>query len=187
MLAVGLAFLPANLIMGAFSIGLSARLVLRYGFRAPLASGLSLAALGLVLFARAPVDGSFAVDVLPAMILLGFGAGIAFNPMLLAAMSDVAPEESGLASGVVNTAFMMGGALGLAVLASLAASRTDGLLSSGDGALVALNGGYHAAFLVGALFAVSAAAVGAVFLRTSAAHAGAIAPDPQPAPVTVTD
>ena len=104
---------------------------MRFGFRAPLATGLSLAAVGLVLFARAPVDGSFAVDVLPAMILLGFGAGIAFNPMLLAAMSDVAPEESGLASGVVNTAFMMGGALGLAVLASLAASRTDGLLVVG--------------------------------------------------------
>ena len=92
-------------------------------------------------------------------------------------MSDVAPEESGLASGVVNTAFMMGGALGLAVLASLAASRTDALRSSGDGALVALNGGYHAAFLVGALFAASAAAVGGLFLRTSSAPAGAMAHD----------
>ena len=102
------------------------------------------------------------------MILLGFGAGIAFNPMLLAAMSDVAPEESGLASGVVNTAFMMGGALGLAVLASLAASRTDTLEAAGHSTLDALNGGYHAAFLVGALFAASAAAIGAVFLRTSA-------------------
>ena len=88
-----------------------------------------------MLFARAPVDGNFVVDVLPAMILLGFGAGIAFNPMLLAAMSDVSPEESGLASGVVNTAFMMGGALGLAVLASLAASRSDTLEAAGDSAL----------------------------------------------------
>jgi len=99
------------------------------------------------------------------MILLGFGAGIAFNPMLLAAMSDVEPTESGLASGVVNTSFMMGGALGLAVLASLAASRTDSLRASGDGALAALTGGYHAAFLVGAAFAVSAAVVGTVLLR----------------------
>ena len=82
-----------------------------------------------MLFARAPVDGSFVVDVLPSMLLLGFGAGMAFNPMLLAAMSDVEPSESGLASGVVNTAFMMGGALGLAVLASLAASRTDSLVA----------------------------------------------------------
>ena len=132
-LQVGLAFLPANLIMAAFSIGLSAKLVMRFGLRAPLAFGLGLASVGLVLFARAPVDGNFAVDVLPAMLLLGFGAGIAFNPVLLAAMSDVAPEESGLASGVVNTAFMMGGALGLAVLASLAASRSDTLEAAGDG------------------------------------------------------
>src|SRR6266576_5893476 len=103
-LAVGLAFLPGNLIMGAFSIGLSAKLVMRFGFRIPLAAGLSVAAAGLVLFARAPVDGTFVVDVLPSMILLGIGAGMAFNPVLLAAMSDVDPSESGLASGVVNTA-----------------------------------------------------------------------------------
>jgi len=165
-LKVGLAFLPANLIMGAFSIGLSAKLVMRFGFRIPLAAGLSMAALGLVLFARAPVGGSFIVDVLPSMILLGVGAGMAFNPVLLAAMSDVEPSESGLASGVVNTAFMMGGALGLAILVSLAASRTDSLRASGDGPLEALNGGYHVAFLAGALFAALSAAVGAVFLRT---------------------
>src|SRR3989442_9337170 len=115
-LQVGLAFLPANLIMGVFSISLSAKLVMRFGIRPPLATGLLLAALGLALFVRAPVGGSYVVDVLPSMILLGIGAGMAFNPVLLAAMSDVAPEESGLASGVVNTAFMMGGALGLAVL-----------------------------------------------------------------------
>jgi EmrB/QacA subfamily drug resistance transporter len=176
-LKVGLAFLPANLIMGAFSIGLSAKLVMKFGIRLPLAAGLGLASIGLVLFARAPVEGSFAVDVLPAMILLGFGAGIAFNPMLLAAMSDVSPEESGLASGVVNTAFMMGGALGLAVLASLAASRSDTLEAAGDSALAALNGGYHAAFLVGALFAASAAAIGGIFLHTSSATAGYTAHD----------
>ncbi|TML42337.1 MAG: MFS transporter, partial [Actinobacteria bacterium] len=98
-LEVGLSFLPANLIMGAFSIGLSAKLVMRFGFRKPLATGLLLAAAGLLLFVRAPVDGNFLVDVLPSMILLGFGAGIAFNPVLLAAMSDVEPSESGLASG----------------------------------------------------------------------------------------
>ena len=92
-LQVGLAFLPANLIMGAFSIGLSAKLVMRFGIRRPLTVGLTLAACGLALFARAPVDGNFAVDVLPSMLLLGFGAGIAFNPMLLAAMSDVAPQR----------------------------------------------------------------------------------------------
>jgi EmrB/QacA subfamily drug resistance transporter len=172
-LQVGLAFLPSNLIMGVFSLGLSAKLVMRFGLRLPLAAGLSLAALGLVLFARAPVDGHFIADVLPSMILLGFGAGMAFNPVLLAAMSDVAPEESGLASGVVNTAFMMGGALGLSVLASLAASRTDSLRASGDSALEALNGGYHAAFLVGAFFAVTAAVIGGTLIRTHGATAHA--------------
>jgi MFS family permease len=102
---------------------------------------------------------------MPSMILLGFGGGMAFNPLLLAAMTDVDPAESGLASGVVNTAFMMGGALGLAVLTSVAASHTSDLRASGDGPLVALNGGYHVAFLIGAVFAFSAAAIGASVLR----------------------
>jgi MFS family permease len=99
------------------------------------------------------------------MLLLGLGAGMAFNPVLLAAMSDVASSESGLASGVVNTSFMMGGALGLAVLASLAAARTEGLLASGAPTPAALNGGYHVAFLIGAVFAFAAALLSAVFLR----------------------
>jgi EmrB/QacA subfamily drug resistance transporter len=165
-LQVGLAFLPGNLIMGALSIGVSARLVMRFGIKPPLATGLLVAGTGLLLFARAPVDGSYVVDVLPGMLLLGFGAGIAFNPILLAAMSDVAPEEAGLASGFVNTAFMMGGAVGLAVLASIAASRTDTLSASGRGPVAALTGGYHAAFVAGALCAAAAAAVGALLLRT---------------------
>jgi len=170
-LQVGLAFLPGNVVMGVLSLGLSAKLVLRFGIRVPLAAGLGMASVGLLLFARAPVDGSFVVDVLPGMILLGVGAGIAFNPVLLAAMSDVAPSEAGLASGVVNTSFMMGGALGLAVLASIAASRTDTLLASGDGAVAALNGGYRVAFLAGALFAALAATLGGALLRPGSAAA----------------
>jgi EmrB/QacA subfamily drug resistance transporter len=170
-LKVGLSFLPANLIMGAFSIGLSAKLVMRFGFRKPLATGLLLAAAGLLLFVRAPVDGSFLVDVLPSMILLGFGAGIAFNPVLLAAMSDVEPSESGLASGLVNTSFMMGGALGLAVLASIAASRSHSLRLGGASELSALTGGYHVAFLVGAAFAAAAAVIGGTLLREQPAGA----------------
>ena len=162
---VGLAFLPANLIMGAFSLGLSAKIVLRFGIKLPLAAGLLLAAAGLALFARASVDGSFATDVLPGMILLGFGCGMAFNPVLLAAMSEVAPTESGLASGVVNTSFMMGGALGLAVLASLAAARADNLAVSVSDPLAALAGGYHLAFVIGAVFAAVAALLGALLLR----------------------
>jgi len=165
-LQVGLAFLPANLIMGAFSLGLSAKIVMRYGTRLPLSIGMGLVALGLALFSRAPVDASFAVDVLPSMIVLGIGIGMAMNPLLLAAMSDVKPEESGLASGVVNTSFMMGGALGLAVLASVAAARTGG-----DTSLAALTDGYHAAFLLGTLFAVAAGTVAAVFMRDVQAHA----------------
>jgi EmrB/QacA subfamily drug resistance transporter len=170
-LEVGLAFLPGNLIMGAVSVWLSAKLVMRFGLRLPLATGLGLAGVGLLLFARAPVDGSFVVDVLPSMILLGLGAGMAFNPVLLAAMSDVEPHEAGLASGVVNTAFMMGGAVGLAALASAADARTGTLLESGDGTLVALTSGYHVAFLLGALFALAAAAIGAVFLRAGTQEA----------------
>src|SRR5436190_17223503 len=169
-LQVGLAFLPANLTMGAFSLGLSAKLVMRFGIRVPLATGLLLAAVGLALFVRAPVGGTFAVDVLPSMILLGFGAGMALNPVLLAAMSDVAPEESGLASGIVNTSFMMGGALGLAVLASLAASRTSSLRADGEDLLTSLTGGYHLAFAVGAVFAATAAVLGAVLLRSGQAE-----------------
>jgi EmrB/QacA subfamily drug resistance transporter len=172
-LQVGLAFLPGNLVMGVLSLGFSAKLVMRYGIKRPLAAGLLIAATGLALFARVPVDGHFLVDVLPGMLLIGLGAGIAFNPVLLAAMSDVAPEESGLASGVVNTAFMMGGALGLAVLASVAASRSNSLTASGEGHLAALTGGYHLAFLVGALFALGAATIGVTWFRMSPATAGA--------------
>jgi MFS family permease len=175
-LQVGLSFLPANLIMGAFSLGLSAKLVMRFGIKAPLGVGLVLASAGLLLFARAPVGGHFPVDVLPSMILLGFGAGMAFNPVLLAAMGDVGPRESGLASGIVNTSFMMGGALGLAVLASLAASRTSHLLASGHSRLGALDGGYHLAFLIGALFACIAAAIGVALLRAGSGVPAAAAP-----------
>jgi EmrB/QacA subfamily drug resistance transporter len=162
---VGLAFLPANLIMAAFSLGISARMVMRFGIRMPLAAGLVLTAAGLALFALSPVDGTFALHVLPGMTLLGIGCGMAMNPVLLAAMSDVEQSESGLASGVVNTSFMMGGALGLAVLASAAAARTEGLLAAGAASPAALNGGYQIAFAVGAVFAAVAAVLSAVLLR----------------------
>jgi MFS family permease len=178
-LKVGLAFLPGNLIMGALSIGLSAKLVMRYGFRAPLAVGLGLAGLGLLWLARAPVDGSYLVDIFPSMVLLGFGAGMAFNPVLLAAMSEVSPQESGLASGIVNTSFMMGGALGLAVLASVSASRTANLLDAGHSEAAALTSGYHAAFLIGAIFAGGAAVIGGLLLRTQ--EMPAHAPEGEPA------
>jgi MFS family permease len=144
---IGLAFLPANVIMAVFSIGLSAKLVMRFGLKLPIAAGMVLSALGLALFALAPSGGGFLAHVLPGMLLLGIGCGMALNPVMLAAMNDVDPGESGLASGVVNTSFMMGGSLGLAALASLSEAR-----------------GYHIAFAAGALFAF-AAAVSAAFLK----------------------
>jgi MFS family permease len=164
-LEVGLAFLPANLIMGAFSLGLSARIVMRYGTRLPLVVGMAFVAAGLGLFARVPVDGNFVVDALPSMIILGIGIGMAMNPLLLAAMSDVEPADAGVASGVVNTSFMMGGALGLAVLASVASARTGG-----DTSLAALADGYQAAFVIGTAFAVAAGIVAAVFLKEAPAQ-----------------
>jgi len=181
-LQVGLSFLPANLVMMVLSVGVSAKLVMRFGNRLPSAAGMLLVGAGLAYFARAPLGGEFFVDVLPGMLLLGFGAGIAFNPVLLAAMSDVKESESGLASGVVNTSFMMGGALGLAILASLAASQTESALASGLGQLAALNAGYHAAFVVGAVFAGAASVLCAVGLR-----AGVQAPAHEGAPATATE
>jgi EmrB/QacA subfamily drug resistance transporter len=172
-LQIGLAFLPANLIMAAFSLGLSAKIVMRYGLRIPIVAGLGMAAAGLALFARAPVDGAFITDVLPGMVLLGLGAGIALNPMLMSAMSDVDPKDSGLASGVVNTSFMMGGALGLAVLASVAVARTQGLQALGVAQAQSLNGGYQLAFAGGALCALAAAAACAWGMRDPARRAAA--------------
>jgi len=163
---VGLAFLPTNIIMATFSLGLSAKLVMHFGIRAPMSLGLLMAAVGLGLFSRAPIDGSFVQDVLPGMVLMGLGAGVALNPVLLAAMSQVAPDESGLASGVVNTSFMMGGALGLAILASLAAAHTNSLVATGADAVTALNSGYHWAFVLGAIAAAMASALAGAFVRT---------------------
>jgi EmrB/QacA subfamily drug resistance transporter len=164
---VGLAFLPSNLIMGGFSLGLSAKIVMRFGIKRPLGVGLLFAAAGLALFARAPVEANFWIDVLPAMTLLGIGGGIAFNPVLLAAMSDVSASESGLASGLVNTGFMMGGALGLAILASLADARLVQVTAAGADHRTALTAGYHAAFLTGAIIAAIAAALSYWLLRES--------------------
>jgi predicted MFS family arabinose efflux permease len=164
-LQVGLAFIPASVVMAYCSLRVSDRLVMRFGIRPPLTVGLLLAAASLALFSQAPVAGSFAVDVLPSMLLLGAGAGIAFNPVLLAAMGDVEPHESGLASGVVNTSFMMGGALGLAVLVSISTARTESLLADGTGSVEALNGGLQMAGAAGAVAALLAAVVGGAFLR----------------------
>ncbi|MBY0294207.1 MFS transporter [Patescibacteria group bacterium] len=164
-LQIGLAFLPANLIMAVFSVWLSAKIIGRFGIQPPLTLGLLFIALGLVLFALAPSDGNLWLHIMPAMISLGLGCGMAFNPVLLAGTQHVPHNESGLASGVLNTAFMMGGSLGLAVLASVAAWRTSVLSATGATQIDALLGGYHAAFWVGALSALTAAAIAVFFVR----------------------
>jgi len=168
-LEVGLAYLPSMVVWGTASLQ-SDKLVMRFGIKTPLLVGLGLMTASLLLFARVPVDGNVFLDVLPGTLALGLGAGIAFNPILLAAMSDVGPQEAGLASGVVNTSFMMGGALGLAILASLADSRTTSLRDTSSEAS-ALNSGYHLAFLGGAIFVALAAAVAAALLRPAQAPA----------------
>lgn len=149
-LQVGLVFLAPNLLMAACSLGISAWLVERFGLRKPLAAGLLCGTAGLVLFARAPEQASIAVDVMPAMLLLGLAGGIAFNPLMLAATTDVDAGDAGLASGMVNTAFMMGGAVGLAVLASVAAAVTEGAAAGGAGESAGLLAGYRVAFGVAA-------------------------------------
>jgi EmrB/QacA subfamily drug resistance transporter len=165
-LKVGLAFVPAEIIIAAFSLGLSAKLVARHGTRLPLWIGLLLASMGLALFAHAPLSGTFVFDVLPGMLLLGLGAGISSTPLLMAAMSEVDHDEAGLASGIINTSFIMGGALGLAVLVSLADMRVSELQRSGYESIAAVNGGYHVAFLAGALLDATAAVLGALVLRS---------------------
>ena len=125
-LATGTAFLPLSIAIGTLSLGFSARLNTRFGARAVLLPALIAVSLGLAFFARLPVDGSYVIDLLPAMILLGVGAGLAFPALMTLAMSAATPEDSGLASGLVNTTQQVGGALGVSVLATIAAERTAG-------------------------------------------------------------
>jgi EmrB/QacA subfamily drug resistance transporter len=158
-LEVGLAFLPVAVLIGALSLGVSARLNMRFGARATLVPALSLMAGGLVLFSRAPVDASYVSDILPAMVLLGTGAGLAFPSLMTLAMSSATQEDSGLASGLVNTTLQVGGALGLAVIATLSTTRTENLLAGGDSQASALTGGFHLAFLIGAGLVLAALAV----------------------------
>jgi len=168
-LQIGLAFLPVALAIGTLSLGFSARLTTRYGPRAVLLPGLGLLVTGLVLFARTPVDASYVTDLLPAMLLLGIGAGLAFPALMTLAMSEATPSDSGLTSGLVNTTQQVGGALGLAVLATLSTSRTDNQLARGAASDAALTNGYHLAFVVGAALLVAAIVAAATILRPVAA------------------
>jgi EmrB/QacA subfamily drug resistance transporter len=176
-LEVGLAFLPWTIVMGAMSFRFTARLNMRFGSQATLVPALLIIASGMVFFARTPVDGSYATDVLPAMILMGLGTGLAFPSLMMLAMSGATPQDAGLASGLVNTTVQVGGALGLAVLATLSATRTESLAASGHSNVVALTGGYHLAFLIGFALVVAAIVVALAVLRSpAAAEDGALQP-----------
>jgi EmrB/QacA subfamily drug resistance transporter len=176
-IGTGAAFLPTSLGIGILSLGFSARFITRFGARATLLPGLVLIAVGLALFARAPVDGSYLVDVLPGTFLLGVGAGLSFPALMTLAMSGATASDSGLASGLVNTTQQVGGALGLAVLASLSTSRTDDLLQAGERTAAALTDGYQLAFAIAAVLVVTGIAVALLVLRTPAKSQEEIEPE----------
>jgi EmrB/QacA subfamily drug resistance transporter len=166
-LEVGLAFLPVTVMIGTLSLGFSERLNVRFGPKATLLPGLVSIAAGLALFSRAPVEATYVTDILPSMILLGLGAGVSFPALMTLAMSGATPRDAGLASGLVNTTLQVGGALGLAVLATLATTRTESLVERGEPAASALTGGYQLAFLIGVGLVITAFTVAASVLRWS--------------------
>jgi EmrB/QacA subfamily drug resistance transporter len=180
-LEIGLAFLPVTIVMGTLSVRYSEPLITRFGARTLLFPGLTLVAIGLALFTRAPVDGSYLLHVLPVMILLGTGVGVCFPALMTIAMSGATKSDAGLASGLVNTSAQVGGALGLAVLATLSASRTDHLTAQGDSTAAALTGGYHLAFWIAAALVVAAIVVALVVLQPEAKAAEQIEGDAEPA------
>lgn len=177
-LEVGLGFLPLTAIIGILSLGFSAKLNMRFGARATLLPGLLFVGAGLVFFSQISVGGSYWTEVLPGMVLVGTGAGLSFPSVMTLAMGGVRPEEAGLASGLVNTTLQVGGAIGLAVLATLSTSRSTSALAGGDSAAQALTSGYRLAFLVGAGLLALAVVIWGVVLRT---------PEAQGAPATAED
>ncbi|HWK17157.1 MAG TPA: DHA2 family efflux MFS transporter permease subunit [Solirubrobacteraceae bacterium] len=183
-LEVGLAFLPSTIVMGTMSLRCSGPLSMRFGARAVLIPSLVSIGAGLLLLARTPVHGRYLVDLMPAMVLVGLGAGLGFPALVMLAMSGATDSDSGLASGLVNTSTQVGGAVGLAVLATLASEHSHSLLASGASSAVALNAGYHVAYLCGAALVAAALIVAVTMLRAKAApaHGRAAAPaEPEPA------
>ena len=164
-LEVGLAFLPATLVMGTLSLRYSERLNMRFGAKATLLPGLVAIIAGLLLFARTPVAGNYLLDVVPAVVLIGLGAGVSFPSLMSLSMSGATMSDSGLASGLINATVQVGGAIGLAVLATLASDRTTGLLAEGESQAQALNSGYHMAYMIGASLVATAFMVAVTVLR----------------------
>jgi EmrB/QacA subfamily drug resistance transporter len=181
-LEIGLAFLPTTIVMGGLSLFYAEKLITRFGARRTLVPGLGLVAAGLLLFTRAPVDGSYVTDVLPVLLLIGTGVAVCFPALMTLAMSGATERDAGLASGLVNTTVQVGGAIGLAILATLASGRTDALRAGGEPAAGALNAGFHVAYLVGAALVAVALVVAVVVLRPESAGAGAGAAADEPRP-----
>jgi len=175
-LEVGLAFLPTTIVMGALSLGFSEKLIMRFGPRTTLIPGVCLVVVALLLFARTPVDGNYLTDLLPPFLLIAVGVGTSFPAIMTLAMSGATPADSGLASGLVNTSMQVGGAIGLAVLATLSTERTQQLLDDGVSNPEALTSGYHVAYLIGAGLAAIAAAI-AIFVLRDVAPPGHGAPE----------
>jgi MFS family permease len=184
-LQIGLAFLPVALLIGAFSLGLTPRLMMRFGSRAVLIPGLAFGTGGLALFTQAPVVASYVVDLLPSMVLVGVGAGLSFPSLMTLAMSGADPTDAGLASGLVNTTQQVGGALGLAVLATIASTHTANLLHAGRASAHALTSGYHLAWVIGTGLLLAAIGVAVTVLQpapaVTAAGTEAEIGGPQPA------
>ncbi|MFC9242921.1 MFS transporter [Streptomyces sp. NPDC057136] len=175
----GFAFLPLAVIAGVVSISLSARWNMRFGLRTVLLAGLAVVAVGLILVVRVPADPRYVVDILPTALLIGAGSGLAMPAVLMLSMQVDSPRDAGLASGLAGTAGTIGDSLGIAALASIAAARTNTLLSEGESATYALNGGFRLAFGISAALVVGAAAIAFLVLRPQPAS-----PPPQgpPAP-----
>jgi EmrB/QacA subfamily drug resistance transporter len=170
-LKIGTSFLPVSVLMGVLSVRYSERLVTRFGARRVLVPGLVLITIGLVFFATAPADASYALNVFPAMVLLGVGAGLCFPPLMVLAMSGASASDAGLASGLINTTGQVGGAIGLAVLATVSSGRAAHLAALGRSNAAALTGGYHLAFWIAAGLTAAAVLVGLTVLRTETAPA----------------
>jgi MFS family permease len=152
-------------LIAVLSLRVSDRVILRFGARNTLLAGLTFVLTGLLLFARVPVDGQYVADILPTMVLFGIGAGLSFPAMMTLAMSGATPQDAGIASGLVNTTQQVGGALGLAILATLSTDRTNQLLGEGAGQASSLVDGYQLAFTIGAGFVTVAIALAATLLE----------------------
>jgi len=167
----GVAFLPLTLAMAIMSLGVTSRLLARYGPMKLLIPGMTAAVVGLFWLSRSGVHANYAVAILPAFLLLGVGMSVSAVPLLTIAMADVPREDAGLASGIVNVSMWLASSAGLAVFGTLAASKSKVLLAQGYSSSQSLVAGYHEAFFIGAILAALALLVIVAVLRAPAKEA----------------